>query len=298
LNGKVSSPVASSVDDIAPIHIAIPKLKPISVPIYLAGIGGGIVLLLTMFEPLISAGLSLPGRLIFFALHIMPGLVIAWAITGWLFGLNSTRHLTPWVLIAIAGFFTGIVLAPWSVLLESLFGVIEMNESFTSPPIADSSSFLAELRDDLFAVPPKAALTWMAINLTIVWQLQIKTSIRDTPQVPVNNGMQLETSLFTRIPARLGRDVIYLEAQEHYLRIVLAGGELLLLQGMANAILELETEGVKGIQVHRSYWVNLAHVKRILADSRGGYCELSSDVRIPISRRRATIVRAAFHSFS
>jgi DNA-binding LytR/AlgR family response regulator len=95
----------------------------------------------------------------------------------------------------------------------------------------------------------------------------------------------------------MGRDVIYMEAQEHYLRVVLVGGEQLLLHGLANAIRELEVSGAGGMQVHRSYWVNWAHVRRVVADSGGGYCELAGGIRIPVSRRRAAAVRAAFHAF-
>jgi hypothetical protein len=69
------------------------------------------------------------------------------------------------VLLAVAGLATGFVLAPWSVLLESFFGVVELDEAPAAAAASASagSAFQAELRDDLLAVPPKAAAIWLAI---------------------------------------------------------------------------------------------------------------------------------------
>ena len=278
-----------------------PRLKPVSVPVYLAGTGAGIVLVLALFEPLMSGGLNLPGRLLFFALHMGPALALAWALSGWLFGLRAARRVSPWVLLALAGFATGVVLAPWSVLLESFFGVIELDDPVTTGAAPAGSAFTAELREELVAVPPKAAAIWLAINLAIAWRLHANTGRPEAIDQPPGEpsaaaGEAAGSSLFARIPARYGRDVIYLEAQEHYLRVVLARGEQLLLHGLAHAIRELEADGTAGMQVHRSYWVNWAHVERIVADSGGGACELHGGVRIPVSRRRAAAARAAFHA--
>lgn len=324
MNGKISSPTATAADSAATeTTVAIaepPRLKPASVPAYLAGAGAGIVLLLALFEPATSNGLNLLGRLLFFALHIGPALALAWVLSGWLFGRRSLRNARPWLLLAVAGFVVGLVLAPWSVLLESIFGVVELDET---PTLVSSSPILNELLDDLLGVPPKAAAIWLALNLAIAWRLHVNTGQPAyggrTPPVPASEpavdgsaspaeraaptdpqafaGDAVAPSLFARIPARYGRDVIYLEAQEHYLRVVLAGGEQLLLHGLANAMRELEAGGAAGMQVHRSYWVNWAHVRRVVANSGGGYCELASGVRIPISRRRAAAARAAHHAY-
>jgi hypothetical protein len=164
------------------------------------------------------------------------------------------------------------------------------------------SAFLVELRDDLFAVPPKAAAIWLAINLTIAWRLDVNTGgpedAAPPAAVPAADESTPSSSLFARIPARYGREVIYLEAQEHYLRVVLVGGVQLLLHGLANAVRELETGGAAGMQVHRSYWVNWAHVHSIIINGSGGFCELKGDVRIPISRRRKATARAAFDAYT
>ncbi len=299
MSGKFYASVAAPVGGAA--GTAAPRLKPVSVPAYLAGTGAGIVLLLALFEPLTSGGLNLPGRLIFFALHFGPALVLAWMLSGWIFGQRATRQVPPWVLLAAVGFVTGFVLAPWSVMLESLFGVVELDEAPAAAAVSAGSAFLVELRDDLFAVPPQAAAIWLAINLAIAWRLHVNTGRPEDAATPAAalaaDASTPSSSLFARIPARYGREVIYLEAQEHYLRVVLVGGVQLLLHGLANAVRELESGGVTGMQVHRSYWVNWAHVQSIVIDSSGGMCELDGGVRIPISRRRRAAAKAAFDAY-
>lgn len=303
MSGKIFSraaPPAATVDGPSdPASALAPRLKPVSVPAYLAGTGAGIVLLLALFQPVISGGLNLPERVLFFALHMGPALALAWVLSGWLFGLRAARGVPPWLLLVLAGLATGLVLAPWSVLLEALFGVVEPDEQVGAA--AAGAGFVVELRQELLVVPPKAAAIWLAVNLAISWRLHVNTGGTEmaAPAVAARSpGPQAPAaSLLARIPARLGRDVVYLEAQEHYLRVVLTGGEHLVLHGLSNAVRELEAGGAAGMQVHRSYWVNWAHVQRVDIDSGGGYCELAGGVRIPVSRRRAAAARTAYHEY-
>ena len=274
------------------------KLKPVSVPVFLAGVAGSIALMLALFEPKISGELGFLSRLLFFALHICPAFAIAWPLTGWLFSLKFSRGVWPWLLVAAAGFLTGLVLAPWSVVLEHLFNIVETNSAMLGATSDAPLHFWSEVAEDLLAVPPKATAVWLAVNSAIAWRMQLNSGVREaTPQAQIPPVPPAETtSLFARVPARMGRDVLFLEAQEHYLRIVLVGGEQLLLHGLANAILEIDANGTKGMLVHRSYWVSWSHVVRVVVDSGGGYAELDNGARIPVSRRRASAVRAAFDS--
>lgn len=271
-------------------------LKPFSVPFFLAGIAGGITLLLALFEPRISGELGFLSRLLFFALHIGPAFAVAWPLTGWMFSLKLSRGVWPWLIVAAAGCLTGLVLAPWSVMLEHLFSVVEANSAMHYLTSEDRPTVWAEIAEDLLAVPPKTTAVWLAVNSAIAWRMQLAAGAGEVtppgqfqPVPPAGT-----TSLFARVPNRLGRDVMFLEAQEHYLRVVLVGGEQLLLHGLANAIAEIDADGTKGMLVHRSYWVSWAHVIRVVVDSSGGYAELANGTRIPVSRRRAAAVRAAF----
>jgi DNA-binding LytR/AlgR family response regulator len=95
------------------------------------------------------------------------------------------------------------------------------------------------------------------------------------------------SGFLARLPTRLGRDIVFVEAQEHYLRVATRRGEHLLLQGLTHAILELEENGFDGIQIHRSVWVAWKHVENV--DVRPGTVSVfvSTGVCWKISRRRA-----------
>jgi DNA-binding LytR/AlgR family response regulator len=56
-----------------------------------------------------------------------------------------------------------------------------------------------------------------------------------------------------RIPAKLGTELLYIEVEDHYLRVHTPLGSDLLLFRLADAVAGLEP--ALGRQVHRSYWV-------------------------------------------
>ncbi|MFM7461682.1 MAG: hypothetical protein ACKO15_12700, partial [Burkholderiales bacterium] len=171
MNGGNSSPVVARSAEAMSV-----KLKPFSVPVFLAGIGGGISLLLALFEPRISGELGFVDRLFFFALHIGPAFAIAWPLTGWLFSLKLTRSVWPWITVAVAGFLSGLIVAPWSVVLEHLFSVVETSDAVSQAPF----TVWTEVTQDLLAVPPKTTAVWLAVNSAIAWRMQLTASGRES----------------------------------------------------------------------------------------------------------------------
>lgn len=81
------------------------------------------------------------------------------------------------------------------------------------------------------------------------------------------------------------RAILSIEAEEHYVRLRFDGRELLL-RDRFSAVLDQLREA-RGLQTHRSFWVNLDHVERIVTD-RAGQTELrlTSGDLVPVSRRR------------
>ncbi|MFM7507076.1 MAG: LytTR family DNA-binding domain-containing protein [Rubrivivax sp.] len=102
-------------------------------------------------------------------------------------------------------------------------------------------------------------------------------------------------ALLDRLPARLGRDVVRLEAQQHYLRVVTTRGEHLLLHGMASAVAEMARRGTAGMLIHRSFWVAWGHVERLDLRPGSPAAVLRDGTRLPIGRRRIRDVAGAWH---
>jgi hypothetical protein len=225
----------------------------------------------------------------------------------------------------IAGALTGLLLAPISVTLEALLGVLDTTETGLRPLSFSAEVWLQELKGELHDVPLKTASLWTLMNAFVVWRiggmhdygagdspseirvadLSVTTQVQTSPMVDeasteartepdgINAAAKQSASrsensgFLARLPTRLGRDIVFVEAQEHYLRVATRRGEHLLLQGLTHAILELEENGFDGIQIHRSVWVAWKHVENV--DVRPGTVSVfvSTGVCWKISRRRA-----------
>lgn len=98
--------------------------------------------------------------------------------------------------------------------------------------------------------------------------------------------------LFQRVPAHLGRDVVCLRAQDHYLEVVTTIGSALVLMRLSDA--ERDLAGLRGMRVHRSWWVALDHVAEF-SQAEGGGVSLTTSTghSIPVSRGQRAALRAA-----
>ena len=98
--------------------------------------------------------------------------------------------------------------------------------------------------------------------------------------------------LFEKLPAELGHDLISLRAQDHYVEVTTVLGSATVLMRLSDA--ERDLTALHGLRVHRSWWVNLDHV-RALNRTEGGGMELSTidGQAIPVARGQRATVRQA-----
>jgi hypothetical protein len=102
----------------------------------------------------------------------------------------------------------------------------------------------------------------------------------------------MRPAFYDRIPSHLSGELLALEMEDHYLRVHTDGGGDLLLMRLRDAVAELA--GADGMQVHRSWWVAAAAVVRMEKDADGRIkLILRNGLRVPVSRSRAAMVRAA-----
>lgn len=285
----------------------VPVTRGRSAGAHLAYAGGLLVLTLTLMEPASAFGLAWWQRAGFYAGHVAPAMAVAWWASGWLFNLVALQRWPSWVLLALAGGAAGVALAPWSVALEMALGIVDLDEPWAAPLPLTAAAWWSELADELLHVPVRTAVFWVAMNVWVLWRAQRQEhatqmevappspdgSYRAAP-APATELARGSPTLLDRLPARLGRDVVQLEAQQHYLRVVTTLGEHLLLHGLAPAVTELEERGIAGMQIHRSVWVAWTHVERI--DLRPGSLAavLRDGRRLPIGRRRARDVEKSW----
>ncbi|MFZ1813853.1 MAG: LytTR family transcriptional regulator DNA-binding domain-containing protein [Rhizobiaceae bacterium] len=95
---------------------------------------------------------------------------------------------------------------------------------------------------------------------------------------------------FQRLPVALGRDLISLQAQDHYVRAVTARGSEMILIRLADA--EAELDGLPGLRVHRSWWVADRHMHALERRNSKHVLVLDNGIEIPVSRTFLADVRA------
>jgi hypothetical protein len=97
--------------------------------------------------------------------------------------------------------------------------------------------------------------------------------------------------LFAKLPAALGREIVALQARDHYIDVTTTLGSALVLMRLSDA--ERDLASWDGMRVHRSWWVSLAHVQQIEKGTSGPELRLSTGQIVPISRNQRAAVRDA-----
>jgi hypothetical protein len=94
-----------------------------------------------------------------------------------------------------------------------------------------------------------------------------------------------------RLPPRLGRDLLALQMEDHYVRAHTERGSDLILTSLKDAIAELD--GVEGMQVHRSWWVARRAVAASAPKGRNLSLRLKNGLDAPVSRASVAKLKAA-----
>ena len=149
------------------------------------------------------------------------------------------------------------------------------------------AQFETETRDEPLAAapPPPTAVPQPATPPNVV-PLPIIEPLPGDPAIPAT------PLLFEKLPEELGRDLICLQAQDHYVEATTTRGTAQVLMRLSDA--ERDLTGFDGLRVHRSWWVNLDHVTDMARTENGG-TELTTTngMVIPVSRGQKAALREA-----
>ena len=88
----------------------------------------------------------------------------------------------------------------------------------------------------------------------------------------------------------LGRDVLALQMEDHYVRVHRPNGSELILMPLARAIEGVETEGLR---THRSWWVASHAVRKVEGNARSMRLHLSNGTVAPVARSAVIHLKAA-----
>ena len=93
----------------------------------------------------------------------------------------------------------------------------------------------------------------------------------------------------SKLPAALRRDIIALEAEDHYVRVHTLHGSALVLMRLADAAAIIDPR--LGLRVHRSWWVAKDGVRALERKAGRAIARLIDDTAVPISRTHLTAAR-------
>lgn len=83
-----------------------------------------------------------------------------------------------------------------------------------------------------------------------------------------------------RLPKHLGKNLLHLSAQDHYVEAVTENGSHLILMRFSDAIKELTN--TDGIQIHRAHWVSMHAIKKPLRKDEKLLIETTDGKRFPV----------------
>lgn len=89
-------------------------------------------------------------------------------------------------------------------------------------------------------------------------------------------------NFFARLPKSIGRDLIYLNAQDHYVKAVTSKGSEMILFRLSDA--DGELSNFEGFRVHRSWWVAQKHIIDVRMDKGRRTLVLSNGDTAPVGR--------------
>ncbi len=104
-------------------------------------------------------------------------------------------------------------------------------------------------------------------------------------------GAPAGPSFLNRMPPRIGRELLCLQMEDHYVRAHTARGSDLILTPLKDAIAELSD--VEGMQVHRSWWVAREAVAAPVANGRNLALRLTNGLEVPVSRASVAKLKLA-----
>jgi hypothetical protein len=150
---------------------------------------------------------------------------------------------------------------------------------------------------ELLQLAPSYLASWFLVNAAPVFAGRTRdgtaTAAASPPAPPAGEPVAASPAhsrVLDRLPPAVGRDLVSISADLHYLQVVTTRGRATVLGSLSQV--ETDLAGL-GLRLHRAHWVAIAHVKRLQKSAQGWRCELRDGRRLPVSRRRVAEVRAS-----
>lgn len=197
-------------------------------------------------------------------------------------------RLNPWFKLLVSGCAGAFLFSPIAYGIDLLLGV---------GPMPGASHF-SEWLNELGAVIVPVVIAWVATNAPFQLGYSFRRELDTAPANPLQPPSSSQTApprepfFLSLIPATRRGEVIHMKSELHYLSVTTIKGQSLILYTLRDAVQELPPD--MGIQTHRSYWANVAHVRVFEADGRLAMVTMSDGAKVPVSRAKVKAMKAMF----
>ncbi|MCA3446597.1 MAG: LytTR family transcriptional regulator [Rhodobacter sp.] len=267
---------------------------------YLFASGAALAIGITLLNPSASQDLSFIERLVFWFAHAALAIVILETVQILLGRFRVAAKLPPLLLVVAGGVIGALIFATLSLL------VLERLLQLPASNLGGDAATLAEFFSEFRSSGGQVILFWVLLNAPRLLMLSPQQTARpEQPEQPEQDrsgppgpaGADTEkvnpdlVELLARIPVTLGRDIVALSAELHYLRVYTTKGNTLILMSFSRAVSAVRI--IPGMVVHRSHWVALKHVDSLEGQGSGVMCKLVTGLTVPVSRTNRAALRAA-----
>ena len=199
------------------------------------------------------------------SLSLFSGLLIGLAVR-WAAPFARRRHISAWVWVPALAVGLTLVAAPVARLMAVALW----------PRLPEHVGWLEWLGQAFLL-----ELAFLSIYLAVRSRVAPAPPARSAGDAPI----------LKELPPRLGRDVLCLQMEDHYVRIHTPRGSTLVLCPLGRAI---EAVGdLEGLQVHRSWWVARHAVEGVAYEGRNLKLRLTGGLEAPVARNQVARLKAA-----
>jgi hypothetical protein len=132
----------------------------------------------------------------------------------------------------------------------------------------------------------------ITLPLTFLVQRAFLARAETEVAAPASAPAATPSRFLERLPAKLGRELLCVKTEDHYLRVFTPLGDDLILMRMADA--EAELAPLDGLRVHRSWWVARGAVASVTREAGGRITlSLKNGLQVPVARSSTGALRAA-----
>ena len=251
---------------------------------YLALCAVGLIIGLTSLGPSASEGLGTLNKMAFWTAHVIPALILLASTQIALGQVERVSALPGLVQVFLSAIVAALLFAPYAMAVDGLFGGDAALDD-------KGGSLWLRLTFELgnFIIP--LVLFWTLINAPSLLKLESggsRPSERDQPNPDPQDDL---AELWSRIPVRLGRRLVALSAELHYLRVFTTEGDALILFSFGRAVDLLQERN--GMQIHRSHWVALDQIDEVVSQDGRVFCLMTGGLTLPVSRSYRSALKAA-----